>query len=189
MLLADAKCRLICPTRWFSEFLSILPLKNNSLYPKIKSGVCLAPSRSSEGRIAIVTDVGAGCDGRGCCAGRARRLRTAKPCGPDTPTLVSSLAGDPARRRRLTSPALRGERGISRNPSCRECRIVSASLWFLTRVLSTPCTRGCGCARHPAFPAPSVFRGGGRRKTRAHHAARMIGPARIIFPQTKIHHA
>src|ERR1700752_1248566 len=22
-----------------------------------------------------------------------------------------------------------------------------------------PCTRGCGCAKHPAFPAPSILRG------------------------------
>ena len=85
--------------------------------------------------------------------GRDRRGR-AKPRGPDTPTLVSSLAGDPARRRRLSSPVLRGDRGISRKPSRRECRIVSANLWWLTRVLSTHCTRGYGCAsiRHSLRP-------------------------------------
>jgi hypothetical protein len=32
------------------------------------------------------------------------------------------------RRRRLASPVLRGERAISRKPSRRECRIVSADL-------------------------------------------------------------
>jgi hypothetical protein len=51
----------------------------------------------SEGRIAIVTDVGDAMDALGC-AGERGPGRTAKPCGPDTPTLVSNLKGsDPAR--------------------------------------------------------------------------------------------
>jgi hypothetical protein len=49
------------------------------------------------GRFAIVTDVGAGCDGRKALQrqhwrGRTAHLRTAKPCGPDAPTLASSFA-------------------------------------------------------------------------------------------------
>jgi hypothetical protein len=62
-----------------------------------------------EGRIAIVTDAGCGCGGRGSvlratglqggsmrpvsdhqASGREMLQRTAKSCGPDTPTLVSS---------------------------------------------------------------------------------------------------
>jgi hypothetical protein len=58
----------------------------------------------SEGRIAIVTDVGSGCDGR---TGRARR--TAKSCGPDPPTLGSSPARRCAGRRWLSGPAHRGD--------------------------------------------------------------------------------
>src|ERR1051325_2022664 len=39
----------------------------------------------------IATNDGAGCDGRTGRARRARPVRTAKPCGPDLPTLGSSL--------------------------------------------------------------------------------------------------
>jgi hypothetical protein len=94
----------------------------------------------TEGRFAIVTDVGAGCGGRGSvrrakCARTndadpafakasadgyqtrrslwRRRLRTAKSCGPDAPTLVSSWRSYP-----LTTvarkPGHRGEHEISR---------------------------------------------------------------------------
>src|ERR1700748_1853116 len=45
----------------------------------------------SEGRIAIVTDVGLGCDGCGRVCDEARRSHTAKPCGPDAPTLAFKL--------------------------------------------------------------------------------------------------
>ena len=46
----------------------------------------------TEGRIAIVTNVGAGCGGRVGAADERRAMRTAKSCGPDPPTLGSSLA-------------------------------------------------------------------------------------------------
>src|SRR5713101_1061039 len=68
-------------------------------------------STPQEGRIMIVTDVGAGCGGRGSvlratgsqggflgtcerstARGREMLLRTAKSCGPDAPTLASSFA-------------------------------------------------------------------------------------------------
>ena len=71
-------------------------------------GALLSPSRPTRGRIAVVTNVGAGCGGRDAvaCAGdrrasearererRARRaavLRTAKPCGPGVQFLFSAL--------------------------------------------------------------------------------------------------
>jgi hypothetical protein len=38
-----------------------------------------------EGTLAIVTDVGAGSDGRGCAFDEWRVTRTAKSCGPDAP--------------------------------------------------------------------------------------------------------
>src|SRR5580704_1772615 len=38
--------------------------------------------------------------------------------------------------------------------------------------LSTLCTRDRGCSAHPAFPAPSFFRGTTKRKSRAYPAAR-----------------
>jgi hypothetical protein len=62
----------------------------------------------------IVTNVGAGCDGRKGGAGRARPVRTAKSCGPDLPTLGSSRRKMIRRRRWLKSPVHRGEREISR---------------------------------------------------------------------------
>jgi hypothetical protein len=43
-----------------------------------------------EGRIAIVTDAGRDAVDAGGALTKALSLRTAKPCGPDTPTLVSS---------------------------------------------------------------------------------------------------
>jgi len=58
----------------------------------------------------VVTDVEAGGDGRWGCDWRAQSKRTAKSCGPDPPTLGSSLQGlRPGRRRWLESPARRGE--------------------------------------------------------------------------------
>src|ERR1700743_599129 len=64
----------------------------------------------SEGRIAIVTDVGLGCDGCGRVRDEARGSHTAKPCGPDAPTLASNWR----RCRRITqvmSPAHRAGDG------------------------------------------------------------------------------
>jgi hypothetical protein len=47
---------------------------------------------------------GAGCGGRGCAFGRRALRRTEKSCGPDTPTLVSSLRMQVRRRRWQESP-------------------------------------------------------------------------------------
>jgi hypothetical protein len=85
-----------------AEFLSSPPRKNIPLcrYPKSNLQASLSHPRH-EGRIAIVTDVGMGCGGRGLhharesesqggliarersqCARRVMRPRTAKSCGP-----------------------------------------------------------------------------------------------------------
>ena len=48
-------------------------------------------SRPERGALRNVTKRGAGCGGRGWRCGRRRLMRTEKSCGPDTPTLVSSL--------------------------------------------------------------------------------------------------
>src|SRR5438128_8442280 len=86
--------------------------------------------------------------------------RTAKPCGPDAPTLASSFAGsDSCEATVAKEPGHRGERVISRKPLRREGRIVSANLWRLRSCAFLFCTRGYGCGGHPAFPAPSNFRG------------------------------
>jgi hypothetical protein len=85
-------------------------------------------------------------------------MRTAKSCGPDTPTLVSSLAvtirettgarkpGSPGRARRTPLKPPRRE-GRMFGQSCGDCR----QLFYLLA--------GHGCGLHPAFPAPSVFGG------------------------------
>src|SRR5450432_2346667 len=95
-----------------------------------------------EGRIAIVTDAGCGCGGRGSvlramgsqggsmrpvsdhqASGREMLQRTAKSCGPDAPTLASSLRsglGPTGRRQTIFAgdggkqPGHRGEYDISR---------------------------------------------------------------------------
>jgi hypothetical protein len=54
------------------------------------TGLFLAIPALSEGRIAIVTNVGRGCGGRECAFDEQRRSRTAKTCGPDASTLALS---------------------------------------------------------------------------------------------------
>jgi hypothetical protein len=62
------------------------------------------PSRPTEGRLEIVTDAGQDAVDAGCALTNALNLRTAKPCGPDAPTLASSVAELPASRRWQESP-------------------------------------------------------------------------------------
>ena len=86
-------------------------------------------------------------------------LRTAKSCGPDTPTLVSSFAEVSARRRWQKGPVT-GEsaeetvKTIARGmPGDFRC-----DRGDYARVLILFCMRGCGCFGRPAFPAPSDIR-------------------------------
>src|SRR5665647_1711727 len=67
----------------------------------------LAPSHPNEGRLAIVTNVAMRCGGRQTRERRARARRTAKPCGPDAPTLASSRVEISARRWWQESPVTR----------------------------------------------------------------------------------
>jgi hypothetical protein len=100
---------LICPTGGLLTGVSIPLCKNISVFAYPKSLLELLSSRPTRGALAIVTNVGMGCGGRGS-VGRAmgsqggffesvsdqqhaderRLLRTAKSCGPDAPTLASS---------------------------------------------------------------------------------------------------
>ena len=59
-------------------------------FPKPKSGVWISPSRPMRGAFRDRHERGPGCGGRGCAFDERRVMRTAKPCGPDTPMLVSS---------------------------------------------------------------------------------------------------
>jgi len=98
------------------------------------------------------------------------RSRTAKSCGPDAPTLASSsreaklLRGDGGKK-----AVHRGELGVSRKPSRRESRDVSA-----TPVCSCAFSfcafahETAGASRRPVFPAPSAcLRAKEKRKARA----------------------
>src|SRR5450756_2962266 len=99
-------------------------------------------------------------------------MRTAKPCGPDAPTLAFKSPGSTLLRGDGGKKAgHRGEHGISRKPLRGGCRAFSGELAVNTRVHSIHYfrTRGCGCTGHPAFPTPSL--GGEFCKTRAHRAA------------------
>jgi hypothetical protein len=61
-----------------------------------------------EGRLAIATNAGQGAVDAGLLAWRAGGKRTAKPCGPDAPTLASTrdnafaLRGDGGKKARFT---------------------------------------------------------------------------------------
>src|SRR5580704_16972340 len=68
-------------------------------------------------------------------------MRTAKACGPDLPTLGSSLARRFAGRRWLSSPVHRGERAISRKTIAQGKAGCPVEPVVLTRVLSTMHTR------------------------------------------------
>jgi hypothetical protein len=84
----------------------------------------------------IVTNVGAGCDGRGGIERRTIPTRTAKPCGPGAPTLASSLVEFIHKATVANKPGHRGERGISRNtiaqgkPECCGEPVVTGSCAF-----------------------------------------------------------
>jgi hypothetical protein len=89
-----------------------------------------------------------------------RCTRTAKSCGPDTPTLVLRPRDFPADDggKRARSP---GRSRISRKTIAWGMPGVSGASAVNTRVHTptTMRTRGCGCIAHPAFPAPSTSRG------------------------------
>jgi hypothetical protein len=86
--------------------------------------------------------------------------RTAKTCGPDTPTLVSSLRINP-RNDGGKKADHRGERGISRKPL--RAGMSGVFRWLAVNTRVHTCypmrTRGCGCIGRPAFPTPSELRG------------------------------
>jgi hypothetical protein len=108
----------------------------------------------TEGRFAIVTDVGRDAVDAGGAADESANLRTAKSCGPDAPTLAFKSAGfsaddgdnkarSPGRARRNPLKPLRGE-----------CRVISgvtvvtnARAFYTTRAAA-----GAPGARHSLRP-------------------------------------
>src|SRR5882724_8488950 len=93
-------------------------------------------------------------------------LRTAKSCGPDAPTLASSLrkrVGPTGLRQNLSAcdggKTARSPGRARRKPlkPLRAGTSGDSGVLVVTRVRSTntKCTRGPGCNGHPAFPTPS----------------------------------
>src|SRR5258708_1194516 len=101
-------------------------------------------------------------------------MRTAKSCRSDAPMLASSLANFRGTRVQK-KPGQRGEREVSRKTIAQgRPGLLRCTCGDYARVLYLFRTRGRGCIGHPAFPAPSVYRGAnGSCKPRAHRAARM----------------
>ena len=136
-------------------------LKKYSYFPKPQISCISLAILSHRGAFRERHERGAGCGGRGGALDGRCLQRTAKTCGPDTPTLVSSLRSDP-RNDGGKKADHRGERGISRKPLRAGMSGVFRWLAVNTRVHTyyPMRTRGCGCIGHPAFPTPSVLRGG-----------------------------
>ena len=87
----------------------------------------------------------------------APRMRTAKPCGPDAPTLAFKLATILPYRadeggKKARSPGRARSKPLK--PLRRECRVDPASPVVTNSCVFVFYTRGCGCNGHPAFPAP-----------------------------------
>src|SRR5665213_1598381 len=113
---------------------------------------------SQKGRFAIVTDARRDAVDVGGASDEGAFLRTAKSCGPDTPTLVSSsrqgaratVAKKPGAPRRARSSRSTIARGMSGETGVL---VVTTLACFLN------CMRGCGRIERPAFPAPFSRRG------------------------------
>jgi hypothetical protein len=89
----------------------------------------------------------------------SQRSRTVKSCGPGPPTLGSSLREMTRGRRWLKRPEHRGDheaavKTIARGKPDRSGWSCGDYAGVDFYPFPTP---GCGCNRHPAFPAPSDF--------------------------------
>jgi hypothetical protein len=107
-------------------------------------------------------------------------LRTAKSCGPDTPTLVSSSRNKTPRATVARKPGHRGECEVSRKtiargmPDVFRCDLTNACAFY-----HYPCTRGYRAHRTPGIPCALSQEGKEfSSKPRAKQAAR----ARALVP-------
>ncbi len=157
--------KIVAPKRRFHEAIQRdlgRPVPNTKISSLVPSGKStpLIPASCSHKRGASRSSrtLGAGCDGRGGFERRMQLSRTAKSCGPDTPTLVSSF-GDCPRVTVAREPGHRGEHEGNRSNHCAGNAVMfRRTCGDYACVLSHFRTQGCGCAKHPAFPAPS-YRG------------------------------
>ena len=102
-----------------------------------------------------------------------RYPRTAKSCGPGAQ--CRRQVGDDASRIAPMTVANAGSPGrarISRKPSRREGRSVSACTCGHAPFAQSFWREGPGCSGHPAFPAPSLFREGGTQAKLGRNAPR-----------------
>ena len=81
---------VICPTGCPAIFVSSPFSQNFSLSRLVETGIERIIPSQTEGRFAIVTDVGRDAVDAGGAADESAGLWTAKSCGPDAPTLASS---------------------------------------------------------------------------------------------------
>jgi hypothetical protein len=127
------------PNRYFREAIqsdpqmrALRPEKFLFMKNRINAYIAAVP-HPQEGRIAIVTDVG--CRMRWTFRlGRKKRRRTgskrtAKSCGPDPPTLGSSLAVMIRKATVAQKPGTPRRSRISRKPLRGECRLIRLILW------------------------------------------------------------
>ena len=121
------------------------------------------------GALAIVTNVGAGCDGRGRCERRTRLMRTAKTCGPDASTPASSSREGSFSGMTVTrKPDRRGDHVIRRNTvACGNAGCFGVSVVTNARAIYT--TRAAAGALAPGIPhaLPWAKRTGTARADRA----------------------
>jgi hypothetical protein len=90
-VMTAGRLRSICPTGCLVNRMSRLLSKNISLSFQLKSVLCPRRSAPVRGTYASSRTLGAGCGGRDSARDEARLSRTAKPCGPDAPTLAFKL--------------------------------------------------------------------------------------------------
>jgi hypothetical protein len=116
-------------------------------------------------------------------AGRTALKRTAKPCGPDTRGWCQAAGGEVDPTGSISHQAgsdggkTNSSPGRARHKPSNHCAgnagVLRLYLYARVRLYSISCTRDRGCSKHPAFPAPSVFRGKGLCKARAQCVAGM----------------
>jgi hypothetical protein len=152
------------PLRLETKFLSNLNLiwvvqtakQKYSAFQNNRSGLQPVSARATMRDVrAIVTERGAGCDGR-CgvrCLHRTKTpQRTAKSCGPDAATLASSRLGGVPLATVAKKAAHRGEHEISHKtiargkPGCLGCTCSSTPVLFFARGLRAQSAPGFPCA-------------------------------------------
>src|ERR1700733_5993923 len=118
------------------------------------------------GALAIVTNVGRDAVDVFAPEDERRKKRTAKSCGPGAPMLA--LTRDNAQQSSVTGESTKEPvKTIAQGRPDRSGEpVVTNSYAFHF------CIRGCGCVRHPAFPAPSIFERENVIPTRTQFASR-----------------